>query len=433
MKKLVVLALLLAVGMLWAQAPAGPTFTMGLRLDYQWANDFGPGKEFSDRPNIELKFNWVADDLTTAYVELEEGPLNSQGDTALVTAAGVDDAGDEVLVLETATGNAASMGGFRSIRTTLADQGYDNRIAGLDKAYFTTNVGKALKLPVPVSVMYGYNEWNNADGIKVTKTEFEDYLGEADIRTWGAQVEIKPDPAITLRSNWAWNPGAMPYENSEFLIGAYGTVAPITYEVTFFTHDMVLGKNWIEGGAEFNQDMTPDVNLAVAFMGEYDMADGAAYADRMGGGPDVAIPAYGWASGGGLTVPDAQLQLQAGVQVMYQKMFGVGLAWRGAEDMWGGALQPQFYYTPKPGDPLEVFLQIGLGLDSDAFDQTFDSLEFAFRYTMGKVQWYLGWLYGVDLNRGIAREWSDFDVAGMVVGKVGGETNAIFMRGNLQI
>jgi len=52
---------------------------------------------------------------------------------------------------------------------------------------------------------------------------------------------------------------------------------------------------------------------------------------------------------------------------------------------------------------------------------------------MGKVQWYLGFLYGADLNRGIAREWSDFDVNGMVVGKVGSDTNAIFMRGRVAL
>jgi len=420
MKKLVVLALLLAAGMLWAQAPAAPTFTMGLTLDYMWANDFGPGKEFSDRPILELKFNWVADDLTTAYVELEEGPMGSQGDTTAIVLT--DTNGD--ITIPTFTGNALSPGGFRSAYTTLADAGYDVKIAGLDKAYFTTNVGKALKLPVPVSVMYGYNEWNNKDGIKVTKTEFEDFLGEADIRTWGAQVEITPDPAVTLRSNWAWNPGGFGTK-SQFLVGAYGTVAPITYEVTYFTHGMEMGKNWIEGGLEFNQDMTPDVNLAVSFSGEYDMADDQDYADL---GFAYGAP-YEWT---GMTDP-AQYMLQAGVQVMYQKMFGFGLAWRGAEEFIAGALQPQVYFTPKAGDPMELFAQIGLGFDSDIFDSSFDSMEVALRYTMGKVQWYLGFLYGADLNKGIAREWSDFDVNGMVVGKVGTETTAIFMRGKLAL
>ncbi len=418
MKKLVVLALLLAAGMLWAQAPAAPTFTMGLTLDYMWANDFGPGKEFSDRPILELKFNWVADDLTTAYVELEEGPMGSQGDTAIPNGG------------STALGNPLVPGGFRSVYTTLADQGYDVKITGLDKAYFTTNVGKALKLPVPVSVMYGYNEWNNKDGIKVTKTEFEDFLGEADIRTWGAQIEVTPDPAVTLRSNWAWNPG-IAGAKANFLIGAYGTIAPITYEVTYFTHAMEMGKNWIEGGLEFNQDMTKDVNLAVAFSGEYDMADAQDYTDL--GALAGFDSAYGWASAGTVVAPDAQYMLQVGVQVMYQKMIGFGLAWRGAEDMMAGALQPQLYYTPKAGDPMELFAQLGLGLDSDAFDTVFDSMEVALRYTMGKVQWYLGFLYGADLNRGIAREWSDFDVAGMKVGQVGGETTAIFMRGRVAL
>jgi len=417
MKKLVVLALLLAAGMLWAQAaaPAGPTFTMGLRLDYEWAQDFGAGKEYSDRMNIELKFNWVADEFTTAYFELEEGPLGSQGDTAQAT---VTPAANGII---TTTGSTADQGGYYNAkRTTLADQGYDNKIAGVDKAYFTTNVGKFFKLPIPVSVMYGFNEWNNKDFIKVTKSEFEDFLGEADIRNWGGQIEVTPSPMVTFRSNWSWNSGAVGTDKPMFLIGAYGTVAPISYEVTYFTHNQDFDKGWIEGGVKFVQDMTKDINLAACFSAEYDMEDNPPFA-------------YYYTNGGDSVVPNPAYLLQAGVQVMFQKMVALGVSYAGAEDMLAGGWQIQGYLTPKAGDPLELFAQLGLGLDSDVFVETFDSLEVAARYTMGKVQWYLGFDYAVDQNRNLAKEWADFDIAGAKFrsGAPGLETAAIFMRGNL--
>jgi len=443
MKRLVVLmALLVFAGMLWAQAPAAPTFTMGLTLDYMWAQDF-VGPDYSDRPILELKFNWKADDFTTAYVELEEGPMSSQGDTRTATAAtytvvgaGADGdpttSADNDLVTVTVpnvTATGGLQGGFRNVYSTNADAGYNVAIHGLDKAYFTTDVGKALKTPVPVVVMYGYNEWNGKDGIKVTKSEFEDFLGEADIRNWGAQIEVTPSPAVTLRSNWAWNPGADGLAEGQFLVNAYGTVAPVTYEVTYFTHGMSPDLGWIEGGLKFAQDMSADLNVAAMFSFEYDLAGGEDYAEALGlpTGSSVGIPAYNWAG-----AEDAAYMIQAGLQVMFQKMAAFGVSYRGAEELLDGAVQLQGYFTPKAGDPLEAFVQIGLGLNGDVFEEMFDSAEVALRYTMGKVQWYLGLFWSPELGRAIAKEWADFDLFGVSAnGSL--ETTAVFMRGKLAL
>jgi len=433
MKKLVVLmALLVVAGMLWAQAPAAPaapTFTMGLTLDYMWAQDFN-GSNFSDRPILELKFNWVADAFTTAYVELEEGPMSSQGDTTAATLSGTftDSNGDTVTVtLPNPVTTGGAQGGFRNVYSTVADRGYNVAIHGLDKAYFTTDVGKALKTPVPVVVMYGYNEWNNKDGIKVTKSEYEDFLGEADIRNWGAQVEITPNPAVTIRSNWAWNPGAVGLDEGQFLIGAYGTVAPITYEITYDTHGFSPDLGWIEGGLKFAQDVSADLNVAVMAAFQYDMASVDDYTEVAG---VTTIPAYAFtALGDSLIADDAAYQLQAGIQVMYQKMAAFGVSYRGAEGLLDGAVQLQGYFTPKAGDPLEAFVQLGLGLNGDVFANMMDSAEVALRYTMGKVQWYLGFFWNAEFGRAIAKEWADFDLFEVP----GGETSAIFMRGKLAL
>jgi len=441
MKKLVVLTLLLAAGMLWAQAaaPAAPTFTMGLTLDYMWAQDFGPGKEFSDRPILELKFSWKADDFTTAYVELEEGPLASQGDTSGLTAG---------------------QGGYgRSGKwSPNADRGFNVQIAGLDNVYFTTDLGAVFKLPVPTKVMYGLKEWQGWDtGIRATKTEYEDFLGEADIRTWAVQLEVAPSPMVTLRFTGAWNGGATDAlvigtdqvapaswatdgNQALYLIGAYGTVAPISYELTYFSNNNEMGKGWIEGGVKFAQDMTPDVNVAVIGAFEYDLQDDP-------------YPAYGWGGYNYTAVetsdaaapsaaPNAAYMLQAGAQVMFQKMASFGVSWRGAEDMLSGAVQLQAWAMPLAGKPLEVMAQVGLGLDSDVFDETLDSYEIALRYTIGKTVWYFGYLFNAEYGRAVAKEWADFDIAGVYPGGTSttagtealrSEAGAIFMRGRIAL
>jgi len=367
MKKLVVLAMLFVAVAAWAQLTAGVT------LDYMWAQDFGPGKEFSDRPILELKFTYKADDFTSVYVELEEGPLASQGDTGPGTYPG-------------SVTNA-----------TLADAGYDVQITGLDRAYFTTDIGKQLKLPVGVVAMYGLNEWNNKDGIKVTKSEYEDFLGEKDIRTWGAQIEVMPAPMVTIRSNWAWNPGAQDPNKSQILVGAYGTVAPVTYEATYFTNNQDgFDQGWIEGGVKFAQDMTPEINVAVSASAEYDMSDAAVFE---------------WLA-------------QVGAQALYNKMASLGLAWRGYDGFEAGGMQVQLWAMPIAN--VELFAIIGLGLDDTLYAETFDSMEVTVKYTMGKVLWYLGLLWNNDGGGMIAKEWADFTVGG-------NETTAIYMRGKVAL
>jgi len=423
MKKLVVLALLLAACMLWAQAPAAPwsdphKMDMGVTLDYMWSQDFGAGKTFSDRPILELKFNWVADDFTSVYVELEEGPLSSRGDTQ--------------------GGNSGLQGGFRNVYSTNADKGYDVKIEGLDRAYFTTDVAKALKWKMPVVVMYGLNEWNGKDGIKATKSEYEDFLGEADIRNWGAQIEVMPNPAVTIRSNWAWNWNASKDAadvdlGGQWILNAYGTVKEISYEVTYDTHGFSFDKGWIEGGVKYVKDMSKDLNVAAMAAFQVDLASTTDYVNA-GIGDANHYFAYGFGpivtDSDILVAPTSFWQVQAGLQVMYQKMFAFGLSYRGAADMLAGAIQPQIYFTPKAGDPLEVLAQLGLGLDSDAFDTMFDSFEIALRYTMGKAAWYLGAWYAAEYSRGVAKEWQDFDLADIPGGNGGFN---VFMRGRVAL
>ncbi len=71
---------------------------------------------------------------------------------------------------------------------------------------------------------------------------------------------------------------------------------------------------------------------------------------------------------------------------------------------------------PVAGKPLEIYIVAGLGLNSDLYAETFDSLEASVKYTIGKTAYYLGYYFQADgtgmAGMGIAREWLDMDVAG---------------------
>jgi hypothetical protein len=362
MKKLIVLVMLLMAAVLWAQ-----DLTITGKIEYMYAQDLAAGKEFSDKPMYELKFNFDVDEFNTAYLEFEEGPMSP---------------------------------GFASQAS--ADSGYAITANGAplpDKAWFQTDIGAAFDLPVGLTFKFGLEEWNNKDGIKVTKSEWEDFLGEADFRTWGAQVEIMPADVATIRAQWAWN-----QDPKNILIGAYGTIDPVTYEVTYTNNKQDLDQGWIEAGAEFATDVTSDINVAVALMGEYDMSDAA----------DALGIRYG---------------LQAGAQALYKGMASLGLAWRGIEDYIAGGLQVQVWAMPIADTPLELYGLVGLGLDSDVYPESFDSLEISVKYSFGKAEYWIGYFYAPAGSGGIAKEALDEGVAGLGTS----DTGAIWVRGKISL
>jgi hypothetical protein len=361
MKKLIVLAMLLMAVTLWAQ-----DLTVGGTISYIGAWD---AKQYSDQPRYELKFNWVVDDYNTAYLEFEEGPMTPGFGTGAVGANGAG--------------------------TTTADAGYAPGTAAPlpDKAWVMTDVGKALGLPIGVTMKFGLEEWNNVDSIKVTKTEWENFLGERDFRTWGAQVEVMPADIITLRAQWAWN-----VNPQYFMVGAYGTIDPVSYEVTYFTNGKdSLDLGWIEGGVEAGQDVAEGINVSVAVMGEVDLQN------------------------------KPQYRLQAGAQVLLNSMASLGLAWRGQEDAMAGGLQVQAWAMPLEDQPLELLVVAGLGLDDSLYPDTFDSLEAGVKYSIGKMSYYVGYYYAVEGTGNIAKEWLDETVYGTATS----DTNAIWIRGIL--
>jgi hypothetical protein len=270
-----------------------------------------------------------------------------------------------------------------------------------DKAHFTLDLGAIFDLPVGVMFETGWDEYDLYDAVKVTAGEFEDWIG-TDWKDWGHQLDVEVNDMVSLRALWAANAGLGYYS-----IGAAVTKDPIYVEVGYVEMaygeiDKNLGSGNIEGGVEFAQDVADGMNVAVAVTGAFDLND--AIAD------DTA-----WRYG-------------AGAAFTYMEMYTVGGAVRGFQGIAGVDSEvnaAQIDLSAQLNDMATLFVFIGLGLDGDIYDNTFDSLESSVQLMIGPSTWYLGYMYIDELGAGIASEKSDF-------GPEEPDTSAIFVRGELK-
>mgnify|MGYP003701947163 FL=1 len=345
MKKLIVLVAALLLVSVVAMADT----TVNGVLDYRAKND-SKDEVFSNYGVVELKINAAIDDNTSAYVELEEGPKTTGYDT----------------------------GGF-----------------GLDKAHFTVNAGAALDLPVGVAITAGFNEFKVKDGIKVTKGEYEDWIGIA-MDAWGYQIELMPvaDMDVTVRMQFTGD-----WDTEGMLIGAYGTIDPVTFEVGYLVPTGAsTDAGVIEAGAEFGMEAGPGM-LGVAATMDY-------YMDNV-----------------------VDMEFGAGVDfAMSDGLVRVGAAMRGTSDDALGGVAIYLSSAPPQAEGLEAFLSVGLAVaDAFATDTTaeltpesgFDSLDFGLSYKIAGATFYAGYLMSTEGGK-IAKEWAELDPAG--------EEGAIYLR-----
>lgn len=348
MRKLVVLALLLVAGMLWAQA----TVTLTGEVETRWLQDF-TNKNFSQEPEVVVGVTAKVDGNNTAYIEIEEGP-----------------------------------------RAEFLAQTTDVTIIfPFDKAYFTTNVGAVLGLPVPLTWRIGFDEYDLYDAVKVTWGEWEDTIG-SDLHAWGSELNLTVDP-VMVRFAWA---NDTRWGSKGFLVGIAGNVAPLYFEAGYYELNEETGKGDIEAGVEFAQDMAEGINVAAAATLNYDIENAAG---------------------------DSQWTAGAAAVVTYNKMASAGVAWKGVQDNEAGGLQVDLWAKPSADQPLEVFVALGIGLDDDVYPETFDSLEGSVKYMMGASTWYLGVMWIADGGVGIAREKSDWVTPAT-------DSTSIFMRAELK-
>ncbi len=225
MKKLVVLAMLLVAGMLWAQV------TLTGEVETKWYNDFN-AKNFYQGPEVIIGVNAKIDDNNSLYIEIEEGPRPE-----LLAKVGPQ-----------------------------ANLDPDN-IFPFDKAYFTVDLGKVFKLPVGLTWRTGFDEYDPYDGVKVSWGEWEDVIG-SDLHTWGEEFNITKD---MVQARVAWGND---FSYKEFLAGVAVKYDPVWVEVSYVNYGSEdFGKGDIEAGVEVNYAVSKELMVGAAFDMDFDLEE----------------------------------------------------------------------------------------------------------------------------------------------------------------
>jgi len=249
----------------------------------------------------------------------------------------------------------------------------------LDKAYFDLDLGAIWMLPVGVTIRTGWDEYDLYDAVKVTVGEYEDVIG-TDWQEWGHQIDVAVNDMIAIRALWANNP-----EYKAYSFGVAVTYDPLYVEVGYVEIgsaeiDSEIGKGNIEAGAEFTQAFG-DLNLAAATTLKFDLNDAA--------------------------TDDTAWKLGVGAALTWQDMVTLGLAFVGMTDSEANSMQVDLSASPLEG--ITVFLIAGIGLDSDIYDDAFESFEGSVQLMIGPSTWYAGLLWSAETAPTvIASEKADF-------------------------
>jgi hypothetical protein len=356
MKRLIVLVSALLLVSMVAIAQSDVTFSG--EVEQRWMNDFN-NKEYQEGPVVEIKLNAVVDDTASIYIELEEGASGIGGSQNVSEAAlGVDINGDGDTLDEVAVG--------------------PQRI--LDKAYFDLDLGAIFMLPVGVTIRTGWDEYDLFDASKITVGEYEDVIG-TDWQEWGHQIDVAVNDMIAIRALWANNPDYKAYS-----FGVAVTYDPVYVEVGYVEVgtdeiDSEIGKGDIEVGSEFSMDVADGINVAAAVNLDYDLNEAS--------------------------TDDTAWLLGAAAAMTYNDMVTLGLAFRGMTDSEANSMQVDL--SASPLENLTVFLIAGIGLDSDIYDDAFESFEGSVQLMIGPSTWYAGMIWSAETAPTvIASEKADF-------------------------
>jgi hypothetical protein len=344
MRKLIVLvSALLLVSMV---AIASDVTISGV-VEERWMQDFG-AKSFSAVNDnvVELKFDFMVDDNAKAYIEFEEA--------------------------------AAQLGD-----PTLANV--------FDRANFTLNLSGIYDLPVGVSVITGFDEFDQFDAVKVSPSESEDVIG-ADMNVWGNQIDVAINDMIAIRTLWA-NDFGMEYWSA----GVAVTYDPVYVEASYVNKDATdQGKGFMEGGVEFTMDVADGMNVAAAGTVSYDIEETVS---------GDSFFKYGVA--GAFT---------------YNEMVTLALILLGETDAEANYLQIDV--KAMPTEMITAYVFAGIGLDDTKYPETFDGAEVAVETKVGAAVFTVGLMYIPDGGTGTANEKSDYYTAST-------DSTSLFFRGKL--
>lgn len=363
MKKLIVLVSALLLVSMVAVATDNITFTG--EIEQRWAQDLN-NKNYQQGPVVELKIDMGPHDFSTAYLEFEEA------------ASGIE------------TG------------------------AAFDRAYFDLDLGGIFDLPVGVTIRTGFDEYDQFDAVKITFGEYVDIIGSDDA-VWGHEINIMPTDMVALRVLWANDPGKEYYS-----AGVAVTYDPVYVEASYVnissgndatdTFQLVedSGKGDIEAGLEVMlEEVAAGIDVAVAGALDFDLE------------ADDGVDESALATDG-----DSYYEYAAAVNVTYNDMAALGIAFRGEQESAARSIQVDVSAAPIEG--IELFLVAGLGLDGDIYDDTFESFEGSLMFMLGPATWYAGLLWSAETAPDvIASEKADFvaEEADMM---------SIFMRAELK-
>jgi hypothetical protein len=290
----------------------------------------------------------------------------------------------------------------------------------LEEAWFVSDLGGRYMLPVGLLLYYGFEEYESAGVGQVTFAELEYSVLDWNPQGWGTKVSIGPIADIaTLDVVWLFSDsagGGYGTSNNAYkgLVDLHGTIDPVDFQVAYADEvtngdgERAIGAGKLGLAAGYNMDLTMDIGLKTGAKFAYDI-------DAPATSPEWA---YGVAAG-----------------VTYMEMGGANLALVGYEDSEANAMAIELYATPI--ELIYFQLVANLGLDSDVWQETFDSLEATLELNVGEqVDFYIGYIFVAEddpatplVKTGIDKDYAEAYPASMGNADA---TGAIFFGGEVK-
>ena len=214
----------------------------------------------------QVQYEW-AQDFDTAY--------DYNADAEIVVQAEVDDFNTATIDFDYAQDGGEDPAGSGNASTSKIQ---------LDKAYFTTAIGKYAGLEdmgVSVTLIWGWQEWADPEYAKITGYENEQVF-DGKVENWQFNVDVGIMDIVHIEAAMAPEPGI----NSS-MFGVYGGMDPIWVELYYNQEGVAFDKGDIGIGAKFGMDIMPgmyafDLGLSFRYNLDTDAVDGDQWALGVG-------------------------------------------------------------------------------------------------------------------------------------------------------
>jgi hypothetical protein len=289
----------------------------------------------------------------------------------------------------------------------------------LEEAWFVSDLGGRFMLPVGLMLYYGFEEYESAPVGQVSFAELEYAILDWNPQGWGTKVSIGPIADVaTLDVVWLFSDSAgsgfgTSNDSYDMLVDLHGMVSGVGFQVAYADESTSSA-----GTADFGQGK-------IGFAADYSLEATADIKVKAGGkfAYDMDAPTIG--------LGDWQYGVAAGA--VYQAMAGLNLILVGYDDSTVNAMAVEVFAMPV--ELLYVQLVANLGLDSDVWQETFDSLEATLEINVGDmVDFYIGYLFVAEndeagVSTGIDKDYSEQYPAALGNADA---TGAIFFGGEIK-